>query len=260
MKLALAILPTIALCTACGGGGDGASTGNTNTPAAVQRQALQATAPLSQAVAPAPSLATVSANQVMDWAEAHMADLFPGHVSTTPSNGFVFRYYPASGNFIAVSDDGTVGALLPKQSAKLVSVGTLAGLGCTVNPALTCTPFTPLVDGMSGDWPISNYVVRTEQEWAQAWASHRSQQLPEPQRPTIDFTRYMLLGISQGWGGACDNFGIKRLIDQKDALRVEYIDLPPPPYMACVAMAVPKISFVLVARSDKPVVFVLVNG
>ncbi len=263
MRLTSTLMATALLCTACGGGGGDPSAPDTGAPAAL-RQALQATPATRQTAASAvPSLATVSADQVMDWAEAHMADRFPGHASTASGRGFVYRYYPGSGNFIAVNDAGDVAVLQPQLSERVGYVGTLSGLGCTVNPQLTCLPFTAFTQGMYGEWPTQTYVIRTEDEWAKAWDAHAaslSLPSPLPQRPAIDFSRHMLLGVSRGWGGGCDSFSIRRLIDQAGTVRVEYADPPTPPYMACPAVAFPKASFVLVARSNQPVVFVEVSG
>lgn len=76
--------------------------------------------------------------ELMDWAQAHLAEYFPGTQPTVTGEGFVFRGPYSTGNFMGVSD-GTVYVLGPVSSGQLVPVGTLADLACTVKPA-SCQP------------------------------------------------------------------------------------------------------------------------
>lgn len=79
-----------------------------------------------------------TATELMDWAQAQLAEYFPGQLPSQAGEGFVFRGPYSSGNFIGVAD-GTVYVLGPVTGGQLLPVGTLAGLACTVKPA-SCEP------------------------------------------------------------------------------------------------------------------------
>ncbi len=79
-----------------------------------------------------------TAAELMDWAQAHLAEHFPGTQPTVAGEGFVFRGPYATGNYMGVQD-GTVYALGPVTGGQLLPVGTLADLACTVKPA-SCQP------------------------------------------------------------------------------------------------------------------------
>ena len=79
-----------------------------------------------------------TAVELMDWAQAQLAEFFPGKLPDQTGTGFVFRGPYATGNFMGVAD-GTVYVLGPATGGQLLSVGTLESLACTVKPA-SCQP------------------------------------------------------------------------------------------------------------------------
>lgn len=79
-----------------------------------------------------------TAAELMDWAQAQLAEHFPGTLPDVQGEGFVFRGPYSSGNFIGVAD-GTAYVLGPVTGGQLLPVGTLADLACTVKPA-SCQP------------------------------------------------------------------------------------------------------------------------
>ena len=84
------------------------------------------------AAAAAPQVPT--ATELMDWAQAHLAEHFPGTQPDRAGEGFVFRGPYASGNFLGVAD-GTVYVMGPVTGGQLMPVGTLADMACTIKPA-----------------------------------------------------------------------------------------------------------------------------
>ncbi len=79
-----------------------------------------------------------TAVELMDWAQAQLAEFFPGRLPDQVGDGFVFRGPYATGNFMGVAG-GTVYVLGPATGGQLLPVGTLASLACSVKPA-SCQP------------------------------------------------------------------------------------------------------------------------
>lgn len=194
-----------ALCTAllaaCGGGQDGTAAEpmaspvqavlapSACTPQAVAEGAAQQidqrcvrASPLMraharpQALAAAPAaVATLTPDQLMDWAERQYPHLFaPAAQPTGIFPPYTYRHYPATGNYIGVA--GTdIYVMGPLSQGQIALVGTLAdfacvaaNIGCEVPGAPTITAITPY-DGQayvefaapasSGSSPISRYSV-----------------------------------------------------------------------------------------------------
>ena len=88
------------------------------------------------------ALQAPTAVELMDWAQAQLAEFFPGKLPDQTGTGFVFRGPYATGHFMGVAD-GTVYVLGPATGGQLLSVGTLESLACTVKPA-ACGPSNAL--------------------------------------------------------------------------------------------------------------------
>jgi hypothetical protein len=71
--------------------------------------------------------------QLMDWAEHAYAQFFPDHQSDQSSGPYVYRYYPATGNYLGVAD-GQIYVLGPISASQLLRVGSVADYACGVNP------------------------------------------------------------------------------------------------------------------------------
>lgn len=63
-------------------------------------------------------------SEVFDWAERQFPSIFSSHESNQSSNGLVYRYYPGTGHYLAVSGDSVL-ALGPLTQGSVVNVGTL---------------------------------------------------------------------------------------------------------------------------------------
>ena len=87
---------------------------------------LRAEAPMQ-----APAL---DASSLFDWAESRFPALFPGQESNRMLGPYLYRYYPASGNYVGVAGDA-VYVLGPIIGGQLLQVGTLSGFRCVVLPA-----------------------------------------------------------------------------------------------------------------------------
>ncbi len=120
----IAATAAIVLVAACGGG----SPADTATTPALRAAAMQ---PMAD---PAPP----TADQAMDWAEAHYPDLFPA-ASRQPGNlaPYTYRYYPATNNYVGVSTGAADVAVYIHGNVaggQITRLGTLASYTCTVLP------------------------------------------------------------------------------------------------------------------------------
>jgi hypothetical protein len=94
--------------------------------------------------------ASITANQLMDWAEAQYPTLFPtqDRVSgvLTP---YTYRYYPSKGNYLGVTaSDATPSVYLYGNIAgwQITRVGAVADFACSVSPS-SCTGTTTTTTG-----------------------------------------------------------------------------------------------------------------
>jgi hypothetical protein len=97
----------------------------------------QAKAPLAQQ-APIVFPVVPTADGVMDWIEQNYANHFPSHQASLPYLNLVYRYYSATGNYLAVvgEDIYVVG---PVTGGAPLFVGTLTQASCIVYPQ-NCVP------------------------------------------------------------------------------------------------------------------------
>lgn len=114
-------------------------------------------------------------------------------------------------------------------------------------------------------WPSTNlrqtYTVRSDDEWKLVWLAHEPTTLPRSERPQVDFSRKMILGLTQGFGpNGCHGLSIRRVVEEEDELRVEYLLVGPQPFVACTQAFVALTDFVIVDRSDKRIAFVQIGA
>ena len=113
-----------ALLQACGGGaGELPAAFSRSAEAPLRRQILGASA----ATADGASGPVPTPTELMDWAEIHHADYFPGHQPDAFEAPYTYRLYAATGNAVGVAD-GMVYVLGPVVGSPSVpvAVGTLA--------------------------------------------------------------------------------------------------------------------------------------
>ena len=113
-----------ALLQACGGGaGELPAAFSRSAEAPLRRQILGASA----AAADGASGPVPTPTELMDWAEIHHADYFPGHQPDAFEAPYTYRLYAATGNAVGVAD-GMVYVLGPVVGSPSVpvAVGTLA--------------------------------------------------------------------------------------------------------------------------------------
>lgn len=114
-------------------------------------------------------------------------------------------------------------------------------------------------------WPAKElqqtYSLRSDAEWQDAWRVHEPQIAPPAERPSVDFGRQMILGVTRGTGpNGCHGLTIVRVIEEFAVIRVEYRRAVPPPATLCTQALVALTDFVVVARSGKPVTFQQLGG
>ncbi len=90
-------------------------------------------APLRQSAA-----FVVTATNLMDWAEIHFPQYFPGHQINKILSPYTYRYYPTTGNYLGVNGQAVL-VMGPSFGAAPVIVGELAQFTCNVFPE-SCTP------------------------------------------------------------------------------------------------------------------------
>lgn len=101
------------------------------------------------------------------------------------------------------------------------------------------------------------YALRTDAQWLAAWQTHEPRTLPPAARPAVDFTRNMVLGVSQGSGpNGCHGLTIRRVVEHAAEVQVQFAVATPASAALCTQAVVALTDFVVVERSDKPVVFV----
>ena len=111
------------LVSACGGGGNEAPAGFFDAAAARTDRRILGVAPASEAGQAAAPVPTVT--ELLDWAERAYPALFPGHQADLSSPPYLYRHYPATGNYVGVSGSD-VYLLGPDSGDVLLFVGTLA--------------------------------------------------------------------------------------------------------------------------------------
>lgn len=114
-------------------------------------------------------------------------------------------------------------------------------------------------------WPAQSveqtYVIRTEAEWAAAWSVHEPLIVPPIPRPSVDFGRDMVLGLSRGSGpNGCHGLTIVRVVEEASQRVVHFRLSEPTAQQMCTQVIVALTDFVTVPRSDKPVVFRRAEG
>lgn len=95
--------------------------------------------------APAASAApqTPTPTELMDWAERSYPQFFPGHQVDRTLAPYVYRHYPATGNYVGVAGDAVyVLGPVAGGGAAPVQVGVLANFACQVHPG-SCTDTVP---------------------------------------------------------------------------------------------------------------------
>ena len=108
------------LLSACGGG-----SGESEAPSAPLRGQPRA----SVAFPMAPDAGTL-----MDWAESRYPTFFPGPQSNASLSPYLYRYYPATGNYLGVAGN-EVFVHGPVSNGTILPVGRLADFACQVYPS-----------------------------------------------------------------------------------------------------------------------------
>jgi hypothetical protein len=134
------LLGSLALAALLAGCGGGASPSPVDEHAHAAQALAQLRAPPRQRTVIGVKL-TLDATALMDWAQASYPTLFPGSPATTSAPGFVYRFYPATQTFVAVTSGNDVYVLGPLTDASLLRLGSLGDFECLVFPS-NCTTLT----------------------------------------------------------------------------------------------------------------------
>jgi hypothetical protein len=94
--------------------------------------------PFPSALAAAP-FAALDDDALFDWAERQYGQFFPSHQTTHASAPYVFRFYPETQTYLAVTSGTLVQVLGPMFGPDIVTVGAKTDFACIVLPQL-CMP------------------------------------------------------------------------------------------------------------------------
>lgn len=104
-------------------------------------------------------------------------------------------------------------------------------------------------------WPQTSYVIRNATELRTAWESRTNAVNTMDPLPNIDFSRFTLLGLSQGGGSACTDLRITRVRQVDNTLLVESeLQIPAEP-VGCIAAIRPVFDFVQIPATAQSVQF-----
>lgn len=111
------------------------------------------------------AVTTPSATALMDWAELAYPSYFPGRQPDRELAPYVFRHYPATGNYLGVAA-GSVYLLGPVVGSDAVPlyVGEVGAFACQVDPG-PCTNTTSAVcfDQLWESWAILPFLTPTQE-------------------------------------------------------------------------------------------------
>ncbi len=104
-----------------------------------------------------PALA-ITNNQVFAYAEANYASLFAGTATSGQYQQYYYRYYPATGNYLAVDTSGIVYILGPVSGGQITSVGTVSAFegAVTAWEAAQASTAASLSSSLQGTWKMKN--------------------------------------------------------------------------------------------------------
>lgn len=88
----------------------------------------------------------VTNDQLFAYAEANYASFFAGTASSGQYQQYNYRYYPATGNYLAVDTSGTIFVLGPISNGIITSVGTLSSFGSVITDWEATNNATPPVE------------------------------------------------------------------------------------------------------------------
>lgn len=116
--------------------------------------------------------------------------------------------------------------------------------------------FEPVRSGGFGLATEQARVVKDAAAWAKLWAEANGNLVPVPAAPSIDFSKKMVIAVSAGTQPSpCYGIGVERISRSHDGLLVEYAKTLPGIDMMCAMVMTAPTQFVVVDRSDVPVVF-----
>jgi hypothetical protein len=145
----LACWAILLLLASCGGGESPAV--DASAPAAVVTGSpLRVAARQSAAQAPSVAAKVLDNNALFQWAQWHYSQYFAGGYETGTYQGFQYRYYPQTKNYLAVNS-GWVYVLGPSLTpgGTPLSVGSLPSFECLVYPSNCPVTATPASNGIA---------------------------------------------------------------------------------------------------------------
>lgn len=136
---------------------------------------------------------------------------------------------------------------------KVERLGFLPAAGTTI-------PYETVArDNLSGVTTRENVVIKDQAAWDALWARHGAGRTPPPARPTIDFTRRMLVGVFGGdHPDSCRGFAIGRVAAGAAKLEVEVNERDISAVAACLPVVSQPMQIVAVDRTDADVAFTTV--
>ena len=123
--------------------------------------------------------------------------------------------------------------------------------------AMTITVQPILTEAASGVTMRRRLVIRNHEEWVAFWDEVVHRRTPQPEAPSVDFDRHMVVVASMGTrstGGY--SISIHDVARRQGQLVVTVLERSPGPGCATIQAFTSPVSAVLVSRSDDPVMFI----
>jgi PrcB C-terminal len=142
---------------------------------------------------------------------------------------------------------------------KLVALGLVAASLVAATAAVTLRPveFRTIARGNSGAiTQRTQFVVRDVGAWRRLWRRLQGGRVPAPRLPRVDFSRYMLIAVTQGQqrtGGY--SIRVKSIEEDSRRLRVTVAERAPGQYCVTPQLLTEPYVVVRLKRSAKRVVF-----
>ena len=137
------------------------------------------------------------------------------------------------------------------------SIALLAGCGGGSEFQARDLPLAAVQGDFYGDWPVAQYVIHTQAEWAAAWARHDSWQSPVPDLPQVDFAVNTVVGVTLGWApDSCYGLRVDGVREEETRITFTYHRTAPGPAALCLGSISPLVAFVAIPATSKPVVFI----
>lgn len=98
------------------------------------------------------TVSAITDNQVFSYAQANYPGIFAGAATAGQIQQYNYRYYPASGNYLAVDTSGVISVMGPYTGGAVIAVGPVSAFEGIITAWEATQPATPTAADYSGTW------------------------------------------------------------------------------------------------------------